>query len=146
MRISRCCPKIVRKYANKQLDSCFWNGILTTTDGTFLLLVLAAMINVQKQYQGEVDKDSSYYFSIIALFICGLELISVPIFFATRGRKGLMKEKNKKRCSYIYGDLNYRIRGKWALAYPILYQIRFCWLTFLILFLADYLVLQFLLI
>lgn len=57
-----------------------------------------------------------------------------------------MKEKSKKRCDYIYGDLNFRIRGGWALAYPILYQLRFCWLVFLILFLGDYLVLQVLLI
>ena len=44
----------------------------------------------------------------------------MPIFFIKR-HKGLDEEKNKNRCGYIYEDLNYKIRGAFALCYPLIY-------------------------
>ena len=137
------CHKKARDYSSKSLNSCFWNGVLTFIDGTFLLLVLAALFNVKQNYEGSVEKDASYYLAIVALLICALELIIVPIFFFRQSKKKkLGSEKNINRCGYIYSDLNYRIRGGWALSYPILYQLRFIILTFLILFVQDFLVIQ----
>ena len=63
----------------------------------------------------------------------------MPIFFIKR-HKGLDEERNKKRCGYIYEDLNYKIRGAFALSYPIVYQLRFVVLVFIVLYLEDVLV------
>ena len=60
----------------------------------------------------------------------------MPIFFIKR-HKGLDEEKNKNRCGYIYEDLNYKIRGAFALCYPLIYQLRFVVLVFTVLYLGD---------
>lgn len=43
---------------------------------------------------------------------------------------------------YIYEELNYRIRKGWALAYPLLYQLRLTIMVFILLYLKDIMVLQ----
>ena len=60
---------------------------MTFIDGTFLLLVLAAIFNIKQSYEGGVEKDSSFYLAIVALLICALELIIVPIFLFRENRK-----------------------------------------------------------
>ena len=47
------------------------------------------------------------------------------------------EEKNKKRCGYIYQELNYRVRGGWALLYPIVYKLRFIVMVFATLFISE---------
>ena len=73
--------------------------------------------------------------AVISLAICALELLIVPIFlFKKFSNKTLDDERNKKRCGYVYEDLNYEIRGHRTLLYPIFYQIRFCILIVMALF------------
>lgn len=73
--------------------------------------------------------------------ICFIEMVGVTYFLCTRF-KHLDEEKNKRRCGYIYEDLNYRVRGRWALTYPVLYQLRFGLLVIALLFLNNFLVFQ----
>ena len=42
-----CCNK-ARRYSANHIDKCLWNGILTFIDGTFLVLCIMGMINLQK--------------------------------------------------------------------------------------------------
>ena len=98
-------------------------------------------INLQKENQGYVEKDWSYWVSIAFLALLTLELIFVPVFLH-RNYPDLDKERNTKKCGYVYEDLNFKIRGKWALAYPVLYQLRFITLTIAIMFLEGWMVTQ----
>ena len=70
---------------------------------------------------------------MIALLVCALELMIVPIFLFKRF-DNLDDERNKKRCGYMYEELNHKIRGRRALLYPIFYQLRFCILIAMALF------------
>lgn len=139
----RCkpCSNKIRKKAGKRLKGCFFNGILTFIDGTLLVLLIMGMINLKMNNLEAVERDDSYYLALVALLVCGLELVFVPLFLIVRWRQGTLGDKkNKKRCGYIYEDLNYKIRGGWTLLYPILYQIRFIALISLILYMDEYLV------
>ena len=94
-----------------------------------------------------METDDSFYFAIAALIVCALELVLVPIWFFITFRKGTLDEKkNKKRCGYLYEDLNYKIRGGWTLCYPILYQLRFLVLIMVVVLMQEYLVYQVLII
>ena len=68
-----------------------------------------------------------------------LYLISVSVFFY-RKRNNLDSEEERRRCGYIYENLNIE-NGGWALAYPILYQLRFLLIVFLFLN-CKYIVIQ----
>lgn len=114
------CPIWGKKLAAK-LGDTFFNPILAFIDGTFFMLVFMAMINVKEEYTKEnVEKNSSYYCSLISLAVCFLELLCVPIYLCCN-YEHLDDEKTKKRCGYAYVQLNYKHRGCWALSYPLFY-------------------------
>ena len=56
----RCWGK-ARNFSKNRLNKCFFNGFLTFVDGTFLVLVFMAMINLKNEYEGVVEADASYY-------------------------------------------------------------------------------------
>ena len=106
----------MRKRAEKQFKGCFFNGILTFIDGTLLVIVIMAMINLKMYNLDVIERDDSFYLSMIALLICGLQLIIFPICVLIWHRKGTLdSKKNKKRCGALYEDKNYKIRGGWTL-------------------------------
>ena len=70
-----------------------------------------------------------------------IELIAISIFLKCN-KERLDEKAPRKRCGYIFEDLNYRIRGGWALTFPILYQIRFALLAMTAVFMGEYLVYQ----
>ena len=76
----RFCHGKVRKRAGKQVKECFFNGILAFIDGTLLVILIMGMINLKMNNLDAVERDDSYYLSIIALAVCGLELILFPLF------------------------------------------------------------------
>jgi hypothetical protein len=116
--------------------------ILTTLDGTFLVIFLMALINIDQAAKERVELNSSFIWSIWALTAYLTELIAVPTFLFCH-YKNLDKSKRlKRRCGYMFQDQNYRIRGPFALAYPILCQLRFVLLAFLVVFLKKYLIVQ----
>ena len=105
-----------------------------------------AMINIKASINGKVPYDTSFVLSIINLIICAVELIAMTLFLMIKHRKKQLRDKkSKKRCGYVYKDLSYRIQGGWALAYPIVYQIRFIILVYVVLFLSDNVICQVLL-
>ena len=115
-----CCDKW-RTCAKGRVDKCFWNGVLTVIDASFLVFIITAMINVYKaSVEKTVPKDIYYVLSIVCLVVCLVEILACSIFLKLQ-IKHLDEEKNLKRCGYLYEELNYRIRGAWALSYPILY-------------------------
>ena len=119
--MSKACPCAkVRACSRTKFDSCLFNAILAFIDSTFLVIVFMGIINLEKYNENFVEKNGSYWCALVGLTICALEIICVPIFMI-RNRRTLDKEQNLKRCGYIYEDLNHRIRGGWALAYPIIY-------------------------
>ena len=80
-----------------------------------------AAINIKNVNNDKVNKDLSYILSIILLVICSARIIIVPIvtiYFHKRGE--LDTERRQKRCGVSYSDLNYEIRGYWALLFPLL--------------------------
>ena len=78
--------------------------------------------------------------------IFAVELISIPIFLAVNSKHLDKKPRLKRRCGYIFDEQNFRTQGAFALAYPILFQLRFVLLVFTFLYLQDYLVAQCLLV
>ena len=70
------------------------------------------------------------------MVICACEFFGIIIFFKSK-RWQLNEEKNIKRCGYIYQELNYRVRGGWALLYPIIYKFRFIVMVFATLFISE---------
>ena len=118
------------------MNETFFNGILTFLDGTFLLIILCGTISIKDTLEGKIPVTLSLYFAIGAMIICTCEFIGIIVFFK-RKRNELHKEKNRKRCGYIYEELNYRVRGGWALFYPIIYKLRFILIVFATLFLRE---------
>lgn len=86
---------------------------------------MIATINLRREAMDEddsIEMNSSYWFSVAALIICLLEVVLVSIYLKYHFmNKTLDKESTKDRCGYIFEELNYKIRGGWTLAYPILY-------------------------
>lgn len=118
----RFCKPSIKKRAKKQVKGCFFNGILTFIDGTLVVILIMGLINTKMVSQGNIEADSSYFFSVLFLIACAAEMILFPIFVLVRFRQGTLDDKkNKKRCGYAYEELNYKIRGGTTLLYPVMY-------------------------
>jgi len=89
-----------------------------------------------------VPKDGSFVAACFGIGICLFEVIAVCIFFCCNERPELKRKKTKRKCGYIYKESNYKIRGGWALFYPILYQIRFVALVLVIVYQGENVVVQ----
>ena len=134
----------VKNWAGQKFDGIFFNPCLAFLDGTFLVLFIMAAINVQHIVNHDSEMNASFYAAVITLAICSIEIASISLWLACN-HKSLDTKKSKKRCGYIYQDLNYNVGGAWALAYPIVYQLRLVLFTCLVLFLNEYFVIQILL-
>ena len=86
----------------------------------FLVFCLLAFINIKHVADGDIPANSNFPVALIFLSVCVAELVAVSIFFKVR-YSVLDEERSKKRCGYIFEDINYKIRGGWALSYPIIY-------------------------
>ena len=138
------CPNCIEKVKvsmGRKVDSIFFNAILAFIDGTFLVIVLMAMINIDAVLHGHDEENISYYTALIFCFLIALQYVGVFLFFAAN-RRSLKSESNKKCCGYIYEELNYNVRGNMALAFPLLAQLRLAVMVYTIMFLAENLVLQ----
>ena len=89
-------------------------------DGTFLVIIIMAVINIREQINGYVEMNASYWMSVIVIAGCLLEILGVSFFLLPKDTMQLNDKKNKKKCGYIYEDLKYQIQGKWTYMYPIL--------------------------
>ena len=135
-----------QEWARKRLDGILFNKIIAITDGIFLIVVMNSAINIYKARERKVEINVSYVFSIIALVFCFCMLASIVVFII-RNYANLSDQKKKKRCGYIYSGLNYKKKGQGkALFYPLVYQLRFVLLVYTILYLHDYMIIQFALI
>ena len=99
-----------------------------------------AIINVREEYYGRVETDASYWFAVLIISGCAIEIAGVNCFFCTK-RKKLDKKKNKKACGYIYEELQYKIMGNLTLLYPIFSQLRLVLIAYVTIFLKDAMVL-----
>ena len=135
-----CCKRISNWFRDK-VDGIFFNSIITFIDSTFLVIFLIGLLHVREVKLGHLEVDNSFWFALSALIVCTLELLLISIFLKCfKGR--LDEDWAKRRCGSIYEDLNYRIRGGWALTYPIFYQLRFLALALIVIFMSEYLVFQ----
>ena len=114
-----CCFQKVRSYSGRRLDSFFFNSLLAFIDGTFLVLLLAATENIIYAIKGEVDVDTSFMFAVTLILLQLGSMIGLIYAFYTRF-DNLDDKKNIDRFGYSYQDLNYKVRGWRALAYPIM--------------------------
>ena len=102
-----------------------------------------AAINIKNKREGNIDGDFSYGLSIILLMTCFANLVIVPVVILCLHKRGeLDTERRQKRCGFAYEDLNYEIRGYWALLYPFFQNLRFVLLVYVTLYMEDYLVVQ----
>ena len=139
------CPirnKKVKGFTTKKLHQVFFNVILTTIDGTFLVILLMAAINIKQYASGVIEINSSLFWSVWAVAVFTAELILVSIFLFTNRTRLDDDPRLKKRCGYVFEGMNYKIRGSKALAYFTMYQVRFVLLVFVILFMQNSLVIQ----
>ena len=100
------------------------------------MIILCGTISIKDTVQGKIPVSLSFYFAVGAMVICACEFFGIIIFFKSK-RWQLNEEKNIKRCGYIYQELNYRVRGGWALLYPIIYKFRFIVMVFATLFISE---------
>lgn len=49
-----CCCARVRKWSKSKINGCFLNGTLAFIDGTFLVVLLMAVINLKQELDGNV--------------------------------------------------------------------------------------------
>ena len=101
-----------------------------------------ALVNIKQYANGVIEVNSSLIWSVWAVAVFTAELILVSIFLFTNRNRLDDDSRLKKRCGYVFEGKNYKIRGSKALAYFIMYQVRFVLLVFVILFLQNYLVVQ----
>ena len=120
----------VAHWFSRQVRGTLFNSTLATIDGLFLVIVLSSVINIENEEKAG-GYDLSYGFSIICFAGCMLYIILVSVYIC-RYKNNLNEERHRSRCGYIYENLNLE-NGGWALAYPILYQIRFLFIVFLFL-------------
>ena len=118
--ISPCCFTRSKNWVGVKLEAIFFNSLITFIDSTFLVFLVTGMENVKQAMDGDVPYNYSFWMATIALAICAIEFFAISIFLRCY-QKRLDEDKPKKRCGYIYEGLNYKIRGGWALLYPILY-------------------------
>ena len=60
-----------------------------------------ATINMREEFYQRVQKDASYWFALLIISSCLIEIASVSYFFCKHG-DNLKNKKNKKACSYVY--------------------------------------------
>lgn len=106
-----------------------------------MVILIIAIINVREEYYERVEKNSSYWFALLIFAGCLIEILGVSGFLC-KNRKKLDDKKNKKKCGYIYEELQYKIFGKVALLYPILSQLRLVLIAYVTIFLKDVMVIQ----
>ena len=53
-------------------------------DGTFLVIIIMAVINVRENINEHVERNSSYWMSVIMIAICLLEILSVGFFLCCK--------------------------------------------------------------
>lgn len=119
--LTRINHPVAKRYGNwfkRQQDSIFFNGILATIDGLFVVVAFAAVINIKfkKDAGGE---DLSYVLSVISLIIWVLYLLGITTYMMVCKPK-LAEETHLNRSGYVHGELNHKNRGRWALTYPLL--------------------------
>ena len=62
----------VKESTGRKLDSIFFNGILAFIDGTFLVIVLMAMINIDAVLDEHDEENISYWTATLLLFLIAL--------------------------------------------------------------------------
>ena len=76
------------------------------------------------------------------MVICSANILIVQtilIIFYKRGQLNTFSEKRQKSCEVAFIDLNFEIRGYWAILYPLFQKLRFMLLVYVTLYLYDYL-------
>ena len=81
--------------------------------------MLAATENIIYAMKGEVDIDTSFMFAVTLILLQLGSMVCLIYAFYTRF-DNLDDKKNIERFGYSYQDLNYKVRGWQALAYPIM--------------------------
>ena len=120
--------------------------MLALFDATFLVVAIMAIINIREWINGFVEINASFWMSVVVFAACISWIVGVLFFIYPKDKQELQKSTNKKKCGYVYKDLEYKLEGKWALAYPILSQSRLLLLAFTTIYLRQVVVVQVLLI
>ena len=110
----------MKSWSSRKLGAVFFNVILTSIDGIFFVTLMMAISNIKQQATGVVEVNSSYVWSVIAVAIFAVELISVTIFLAVYHKHLDDDPRLKRRCGFIFEGQNFRVGGIIALAQPIL--------------------------
>lgn len=137
-----CCTR-VKLWIAGQVHEVFFNQLIAFIDSTFFVVAITGMLNAREVYYGALEVDTSFMLSIAAMLTCLIELVAITVFLRHFFKKDELDEPGpKRRCGFIYQDLNYKIRGGWTLFYPIFYQVRFALIAGSAVLLGNYLVVQ----
>ena len=77
---SFCRIKKCSKCARKKMRGMAFNSLLKVIDGTFLLILMTAAINIKKVRDGQIEANSCFYLSIFGLIVCFGELTCISIY------------------------------------------------------------------
>ena len=132
----KCCPRRLRGCSQSRLGKFFFNGLLAFIDGSFLILFTMSLINIIKAKNGDVGYDISFFFAIFVLFLQFGQLVTLTVFFC-KNKAHLEEKRHLDRIGFVYQELNFKVRGAWALAFPILKQIRLIVLVLLLAFIRE---------
>ena len=97
-------------------------------------MILMTMINIREATQGKVDYNFNFWSAVVIYSVYMLEIVITAAIF-TLYYKRLDEDKFTKRIGHVYEGLNYKIRGRKVLFYPIFNKIRFISLITAILYL-----------
>ena len=92
------------------------------------------MINIREATQGKVGYNFNFWSAVIIFSVYILEIVIIGAIFMLYYKK-LDEDKFTMRIGHVYEGLNYKIRGRKVLFYPIFNQIRFISLITAILYL-----------
>ena len=97
--LKRCgSPRALRmsQWFSRQTQGIFFNTILATLDGFFIVMIFSSMMNIQNEDKAG-GYDLSYFLSILCFAACMQNLILVSIYFC-RYRNNLNEEGHRNRC------------------------------------------------
>jgi len=125
-----------RAFGQNQVKKSFCNRILGFLDGSLFIILISAFINISEP---DVKHNSSYYISCVAIGICFVYLLGLPLLLLSI-RNRLNEGQWKERFGYIYEELNHKSRGLWVLTFPIAFAARIWVISVAIIYLQEYLI------
>jgi lysylphosphatidylglycerol synthetase-like protein (DUF2156 family) len=102
------------KYAEGHHEKAYWNFFIGFVDGTYLLVCIAALINMRQQHLGQLPADANFLIATIffVAVVVGFPVFIVLNYLVCRGKEDLEDEEFQERQGGLYEDYDFKKKGK----------------------------------